>query len=66
MPTLKRHDLRRTFITRCRRAEIPMEITMALSDHKDVRTMLSVYRRVDECDTRQALARLEAQGGSYA
>jgi integrase len=66
MPTLKRHDLRRTFITRCRRAEIPMEITMALSDHKDVRTMLTVYRRVDECDTRQALARLEAQGGSYA
>ena len=66
LPGLKQHDLRRTFVTRCRRARVPIEVTMALSDHCDVKTMLAVYRRVDECDTRQALARLEAQGGSYA
>jgi integrase len=53
---LKRHDLRRTFVTRCRKAGIKMEVTMELSDHRDVRTMLRFYRAVDVTETRDALA----------
>lgn len=60
MPTLKRHDLRRNFVTRCRRAGVPVEVAAALSDHADIRTMMSVYRRVDETDTRAALERIDA------
>lgn len=55
LPTLTRHDLRRSFITRCRRRGLPIEITMALADHVDLSTMLRVYRRVDADDVRGAL-----------
>ena len=55
LPDLKRHDLRRNFVTRCRRSGILVEITMALSDHTDVRTMMAVYRRVSIDDSRGAL-----------
>jgi len=59
LPTLKQHDLRRTFVTKCRRAGVTLEATMALSDHHDLRTMTQFYRRVDETDTREALERIE-------
>ena len=52
---LKRHDLRRSFITRCRRANIDMETTMWLSDHSDIGVVAKCYRRVDASDAAKAM-----------
>jgi integrase len=58
LPGLRRHDLRRTFVTRCRRAGVDLEACMALSDHHCVRTMLRIYRSVQVDETRGALRKM--------
>ncbi|MBI4585334.1 MAG: tyrosine-type recombinase/integrase [Planctomycetes bacterium] len=55
---LRPHDLRRNFVTRCRRAGISLEVAMHLSDHRDLATVLACYRRVDPSETRKAMASL--------
>ncbi len=40
------HDLRKLFISRCRRRGVPIEVVQRLSDHADLRTCLEVYRHV--------------------
>ena len=55
LPWLKPHDLRRNFVTRCRRAGVPLDICMWLSDHRDLRTVLECYREVDTDEARDAL-----------
>lgn len=52
---MKIHDLRKTFLTRCRRRNVPLEVAMALSDHRDYRVALGVYRLVDEDDLLRAV-----------
>ena len=52
------HDLRRTFVTQCRREGLEMEITMWLSDHRDLRTVLRIYREIDTAEAAEGLARL--------
>jgi integrase len=52
---LKIHDLRKTFLTRCRRRNVPLEVACALSDHRDYRVALGVYRLVDEEDLLRAV-----------
>ena len=54
------HDLRRTFVTRCRRKGVPMEVTMFLSDHRNVAVVLECYREVDPDEAREAMATLLA------
>lgn len=58
---LKQHDLRRTFITRARQAGVKLEVAMELSDHRDVRTMMRFYRRIDVSEAREAIERIDAQ-----
>jgi integrase len=55
---LRPHDLRRNFITRCRRAGVPLEVAMYLSDHRDVAVVLACYRAVDSRDAKAAMAKL--------
>ena len=52
---LRPHDLRRHFVTRCRRAGVSLEVCMYLSDHRDLRTVLECYRAVETEEARQAL-----------
>jgi integrase len=58
VPWLRPHDCRRSFVSRCRRLGIPMEVTMHLSDHRDLATVLRSYRSVDPAEVRAAMARL--------
>jgi integrase len=58
LPDITIHDLRRTFITRLRRANVPLEVAMALSDHRDIKTVLESYRAVEDEDMRKALEQL--------
>ncbi|MBI4586974.1 MAG: site-specific integrase [Planctomycetes bacterium] len=55
---LRFHDLRASFITRCRQAGVDLEVTAALVGHRDVKTTLKFYRRVGEHEKREAIARL--------
>jgi len=52
---LRPHDLRRNFVTRCRRAGVPLEVTMHLSDHRDLRVVLECYRGVDPSEAADAI-----------
>ncbi|MBI4604678.1 MAG: tyrosine-type recombinase/integrase [Planctomycetes bacterium] len=54
------HDLRATFITRCRQAGIDVEVTAKLAAHRDVKTTLKFYRRVSDQDLRDAVVRLQS------
>ena len=53
------HDLRRTFFTRMRERGVPLEIAMALSDHRDVRTALRHYRAISAEELLRAVGRGE-------
>ncbi len=55
---LRPHDLRRGFVSACRRQGIAMEITMHLSDHRDLATVLASYRAVDPAEVKAAMQRL--------
>jgi len=55
LPGLTRHDLRRSFITKCRRAGLDLETTMWMSDHTDVKVVAACYRRVDASDAAKAM-----------
>lgn len=55
---VKPHDLRRSFVTRCRRLAVPMETTMFLSDHRDVKVVLDAYREVDPGEAREAIEKV--------
>lgn len=57
LPEFKLHDLRRTFLTNARRRGVPMEVAMALSDHRDLRVVLRCYRAVDEEELLRAVGR---------
>lgn len=46
LPWLRPHDLRRNFVTRCRKSGVPLEVTMRLSDHRDIKVVLDCYREV--------------------
>jgi integrase len=59
---LRPHDCRRTFVTRCRRRGVPMEITMWLSDHRDIKVVLDCYREVRPEEGRDAI--VKAFGGA--
>lgn len=59
LPTLKRHDLRRNFVTVCRQSGVKLEVAMALSDHTCAQTMMAHYRRVDVSETKTALESME-------
>ena len=56
------HDLRRTFLTRCRMEGMPMEVAMYLSDHRDLSVVLSVYRAVEPAEARKWLSRVLGGG----
>ena len=62
---LRPHDLRRNFVTRCRRAGVPLEVAMYLSDHRDLAVVLQCYRRVEPKEAKQAIVGLfgQAAGG---
>jgi len=57
---LRFHDLRKTFLTRCRERGVQMEVAMALSDHQDLRTVLRCYRAVSDDDLLRGVGRLKA------
>lgn len=57
-PGLRFHSLRKTFLTLARRRGVQLEVAMALSDHRDVRVALQVYRAVDDEELLRAVGRL--------
>lgn len=54
---VKFHDLRRTFISLARRRGVPLDVVMALSDHRDLRTVLRHYRGVSREELLAAVGR---------
>jgi integrase len=52
------HTARRTFITRCRRRKVPMEVCMFLSDHRSRSVVIESYLDVGVTpgEAKQALA----------
>lgn len=52
LPGLKFHDLRRNFVTRCRRADVPVEVACALGGWANFQIVMNVYRAVSEEDMR--------------
>lgn len=59
LPRFVFHSLRKTFISRQSRKGTPIEVTMAISGHRDLRTVLKVYRQV----VREELLRAVGRGG---
>lgn len=53
------HDLRRTFISRARRRGVPLDVVMAISDHRDIRTVMKHYRGVSPEELLRAVGRRE-------
>ncbi len=51
------HDLRKTFLTRLCRRGVRLEVAMRLSDHRDIATVLKVYREVGGDELLSALGR---------
>jgi integrase len=60
---LKPHDLRRCFVSRCRRLGLPLEVTMHLSDHRDLGTVLASYRAVDPAEVKAGMEKLARKDG---
>jgi integrase len=54
---LKLHDLRRTFCTRALRRGVPLEVVARLSDHRDLKVLLAIYREVAEEELLRAVGR---------
>ncbi|MCH8854328.1 MAG: site-specific integrase [Planctomycetes bacterium] len=52
------HDLRRTFITRLIRANVPLPTVQKLAGHKDIKTTLKFYNWVSMDDRREAVEKL--------
>ena len=57
-PAIKMHDLRRTFITRLIRANVPLPTIQKLAGHKDIKTTLKFYDWVSLDDRREAVEKL--------
>jgi len=55
------HDLRRSFVTRARKAGIPGSVVMRMSGHR-TRAVFERYNVVDESDLRIAARTLENHG----
>lgn len=60
----KFHDLRRTFFTLARQRGVPLEVAMALSDHRDYRTALRHYRAISPDELMRAVGRGPQAGGA--
>ena len=57
------HDLRRTYITRLIRAEVPLPTVQELAGHADIKTTLKYYNWVSSDDKRKAVKRLQRDVG---
>ena len=57
-PAIKMHDLRRTFVTRLSRANVPLPTVQKLAGHKDIKTTLKFYNWVSMDDWREAVEKL--------
>ena len=55
---IKMHDLRRTFVTRLIRANVPLPTVQKLAGHKDIKTTLKFYNWVSMDDRREAVEKL--------
>lgn len=55
-PAIQMHDLRRTFVTRLIRANVPLPTVQKLAGHRDIKTTLKFYNWVSMDDRREAVA----------
>ncbi len=55
---IKMHDLRRTYVTRLIRANVPLPTVQKLAGHKDIKTTLKFYNWVSMDDRREAVEKL--------
>jgi integrase len=51
------HDARRTFVTRALQRGVAPEVVMKLSDHRDLKVVMSLYRRVQDKELIAAVGR---------
>ena len=61
-PVIQMHDLRRTFVTRLIRANVPLPTVQKLAGHKDIKTTLKFYNWVSMDDCREAVGKLRRVG----
>jgi integrase len=54
------HDLRATFISDCCRGGVPLEVAAALAGHADIQTTSKFYRKIQDSELREAMAKRAA------
>jgi integrase len=60
------HDLRRTFLVRCRQAGVPLEVAMKLGDWTSAQVVLTYYRAVSDEEMVQGLDKAFKAGAQPA